>query len=58
MKATLLARAAEAVAARPSYALYERLMAHYSHCHGCAHDTQPCAEGTRLRRAWKAARAS
>jgi hypothetical protein len=51
-----LARAAEAFATKPSYAAYTALIDHYDHCHGCAHDTDPCTEGTRLRQAWKAVR--
>ncbi|MGV9248726.1 hypothetical protein [Streptomyces sp. NPDC003710] len=52
----LLARAAEAFAAKPSYAAYKALVEHYDHCHGCAHATAPCAQGQHLRQTWKAVR--
>jgi hypothetical protein len=51
-----LARAAKALTAKPSYAAYKALIEHDDHCHGCAHDTDICAEGAQLRRAWKAVR--
>ncbi|MGR6970633.1 hypothetical protein ACU639_13695 [Streptomyces cynarae] len=51
-----LDRAAQALAAKPSYAAYKALMTHYDHCHGCAYATAPCAEGRQLRRAWVAVR--
>lgn len=53
-----LARAAKAFAAKPAYAVYTALMEHYDGCHGCAHATDPCAEGAQLRQAWKAVRSS
>ncbi|MDT0467061.1 hypothetical protein [Streptomyces gibsoniae] len=51
-----LVRAAEAFAAKPSYAAYKALIHHYDVCRGCAHDTAPCAQGRQLRRAWVAVR--
>ncbi|MET8954350.1 hypothetical protein ACWEO4_45450 [Streptomyces sp. NPDC004393] len=51
-----LARAAAAFAAKPSYAAYKALLAHYDHCPGCAHAIAPCEPGRQLRQAWKAVR--
>jgi hypothetical protein len=51
-----LTRAAEAFAAKPSYAAYKALVEHYGHCHGCAYATAPCTESTQLRQVWKAVR--
>lgn len=51
-----LARAAKALAAKPSYKAYAALMKHYDGCPPCAYNTDPCADGTRLRRAWVAVR--
>ena len=53
-----LAKGAKAFAAKPSYAAYAAFIKHCDGCHGCAHATAPCAEGTRLRQAWKVARSS
>jgi hypothetical protein len=51
-----LARAAEAVAAKPSYAAYKALVEHYDHCHGCAYAPAACAEDKQLWQVWQAVR--
>ncbi|MGW5609798.1 hypothetical protein ACWEWI_27675 [Streptomyces sp. NPDC003753] len=56
MEHEALDRAAKAFATKPSYAAYKALMEHYGHCAGCAHATNPCANGAQLRRAWVAVR--
>jgi hypothetical protein len=57
MKTTVLTPPVEPLATSPSYGAYVALMAHLRACDGCAHAIRPCAAGTALRRAWKAARA-
>lgn len=51
-----LARAAAVIGEEPPDDAYKALCAHYSECPGCAHDTDPCAKGRRLRQAWVAVR--